>query len=317
MKTLLIINPFSRNGKSGDLAGKAIEYLKTKNLNFDVVEIKQFNDAYYYSVEANTAGIDNIIAVGGDGTINKVLNGFYDNCGNIISSSRFGVIHTGTSPDFCKSYNIPIDITKAADVIINHNIKYIPIGMIRLHSQFQEDHIQINDSFQTKYFACCANIGLGAALARDAGSGIRGYFGDFLGTLISFLKILLSYKGTSYNVLINDQIIELKNIINISVGITRFIASGLKVYKDDTIRDDQFYILKTAEVKLINILKLLKLLYSGKQFINSSLLSIEYAQKIEFLNNAVHPEIEFDGDPAGFLPCSIEIAKDRLPVFTN
>jgi diacylglycerol kinase family enzyme len=320
MKTRLIINPYSRSGKSGALARKVIKYLKDKDLSFDFVEIEHFNDAYNYSVQANLSGINNIVAIGGDGTINKVLNGFYDKCGNKISASRFGVVHTGTSPDFCKSYNIPTEILKAAEVIIKQNISNIPIGMIKLKREFQktnESSSTINSSLETRYFACCANIGLGATLARSASSGIRSYMGDFLGTFISFLKILVSYKGTNYNVLINNEAIELKNIINISVGITKFIASDIKIYKDETIPDDQFYILKTAEVRLAVIPKLLKILYSGKEFSNTSFLSLEYTSRIEIFNNVIHPEVEFDGDPAGFLPCSIEIAKDRLPVFTT
>ena len=89
-------------------------------------------ETFYIS---NKEGIDNIIAVGGDGTINKVLNGFYNENGKRISSSRFGVIHTGTSPDFCKSYNIPTNPMKAADLIIGQQTRSIPVGMIKAKKQ--------------------------------------------------------------------------------------------------------------------------------------------------------------------------------------
>jgi len=311
MKTLLIINPYSRSGKSGALAQKAMTYLKQKNFAFDYVIIKEFDEAYKYSVEANNSGIDNIVAVGGDGTLNKVINGFFDECGNKISGSGFGAIHTGTSPDFCKSYNIPSDPVQAADVIIGQHVKNIPVGMIKLAHTFPPAQSEV------KYFVCCANIGLGAALARSAGSGIRAYLGDFLGTFISFIRILVTYKGTDYKVCINNEEAELKNIINISVGITKYIASGITVYRDEAVPDDQFYILKTGSVKIHNIPALLRILYSGKKFSNKSFLSLEYARRMEIDTSYVHPEVEFDGDPAGFLPCTIEIAKDRLPVFTN
>ncbi len=318
METLLIINPYSRSGKSGALAKGVCRYLQNKNFSFDFTEINNFNDAYNISVQANKDGITNIVAVGGDGTINKVLNGFYDGNGNKISSSRFGVIHTGTSPDFCKSYNIPTNILQAADVIMAQRFINIPVGMIRLNTRPQKNdgYTQKNPD-TTKYFVCCANIGLGASLARSAGSGIRGYLGDFLGTFISLLKILFSYRGTDYNILINSEEREVKNIINISVGITKFIASGIKVYKDDAIPDDQFYILKTNQVRLSELTKLIKILYTGEKFSDTSFLTKEYASQIEIKNNIIHPEVEFDGDPAGYLPCRIEIAKDRLQVFTT
>lgn len=314
MKTLLIINPYSAGGKSAAAAKKLMEYLNGRNYPFDHVEIKHFDDAYNYSFLANRSGIDNIVAVGGDGTINKVLNGFFDNCGNKISSSRFGVVHTGTSPDFCKSYNIPTDVQKATEVIINQHITNVPVGMIKFKSTPPENKVI---SSKTMYFACCANIGLGAALARSANSGIRAYIGDFLGTLTSFIKIILNYRGTDYEALINGREEKLKNMINISAGITKYIASGINIYRDEAVPADQFYILKVPEVKLLNIPKLIKLIYSGRQFSNSPVISMEYARRVEISGNLIHPEVEFDGDPAGFLPCTIEMAKDKLPVFTN
>ncbi len=312
MRTLLIINPYSRNGKSGRLAKKVMERLRSKGFDFDYTEINNFNDAYELSVKANKEGIDNIVAVGGDGTINKVLNGFYNEKGKRISSSRFGVIHTGTSPDFCKSYNIPADPGEAADVIIGQKIKNIPVGKIKLNTDAAGAKPQ-----ETKYFACCANIGLGASLARAAGTGIRAYLGDFLGTLVSFIRILLSYRGTDYRMAADGPLKEYKNVINISVGITKYIASGLKVYRDPAIEEKKFYVMKASNIGLNNILKLLTTVYSGKHFNNTSYLDLSYAGRVEILRSEVNNEVEFDGDPAGFLPCIIEMAEDRLPVFVS
>ncbi|MGE5679844.1 MAG: diacylglycerol/lipid kinase family protein [Bacillota bacterium] len=325
MKTLLIVNTHSRSGKSKILAHNAICYLKEKGVDFDFTEIEKFEDAYSISRMANLSGVENIIAVGGDGTINKVLNGFYDNCGAKVSDSRFGVIHTGTSPDFCKSYNIPTDPVKAAGVIVKQKTTNIPVGMIKLRPVGNypltdyplTNSTLINYTPQTMYFACCANTGLGAALARSANSGIRGYAGDSLGTLISLLKILSKYKGADYNICLDGREGCLDNIINISVGLTRFIASGIKVYRDEGTPENMFHIIKLKQVKLFSIIKLLKILYTGRGFEHSSFISMEYASKIEIHENIIHNEVEFDGDPAGLLPCTIETAKDKLPVFTN
>lgn len=318
MKTLLIINPYSRAGKSACLAKKCIKYLMSRAFQFDYVEIKSFDDAYNLSLQANKDGIENIIAVGGDGTINQVINGFYDDNGNKISDSRFGVIYTGTSPDFCKSYNIPINIYQASDLIINPGIRYIPIGMIKFNNTLTNASISSqHDLIGTKYFACCANIGLGAKLAQSANSGIRKYLGDFLGTFLCLLKIISTFNSTDYQVHINGKSAELKNMYNVSVGLTTYIASGIKVYRDKKNPDDEFYLLKTSNINMKNIIGLLFKVYSGKEFKNTPYISIEYAKNISFSPNRDNPQVEFDGDPAGFLPVTIEIAKDRLPLLIS
>ncbi|MEN8193603.1 MAG: diacylglycerol kinase family protein [Bacteroidota bacterium] len=314
MKTLLIINPNSRGGKSALLAEKAMKHLRRKNIEFEAVFLTEFEDAYNFSVKANEENVGNIIAVGGDGTINKVINGFYDDSGKIKSNCHFGVIYTGTSPDFCKSYGIPTDIIKASDIIINQKTIKIPIGKI----EFQQENRLKNrgDSVQSKYFACCANIGLGASLARKANSGIRSYAGDFLGTFISLLQILRTYRGTDYFVKIDNKSMELNNVYNISVGITKYIASGIKVFQAENKPKSSFYLMKLSNLRFGNIPSMLKNIYSGKEFPNSTFLSIDYVKRIEINNNSMNPEVEFDGDPAGSLPCSIEMAEDKLSLLT-
>ncbi|MGA2298550.1 MAG: diacylglycerol kinase family protein [FCB group bacterium] len=308
MKTLLIINPYSRSGKSAKLSEVCKGYLKERNFQFETAELQNFDDAYKFSLEANRNGYDNIIALGGDGTINKVINGFYDSVGNRISAAKFGVIYTGTSPDFCKSYGIPINIIKASITIINQRTREIPVGMIKFKPSLN------SDNYITNYFGCCANIGLGASLARKANSGIRKYFGDFGGTLISLLQLLVKYRGTNYTIVRDGTEVNEQNVINLSVGITNLIASGIKVPVKEDMADSEMYLLTAAKIRLSNFAKLIYRVYSGKEFKNSEFLFLEYAKKIEIKQNSVHPEIEFDGDPAGYLPCTIEIAKDKLKI---
>lgn len=317
MRTLLIINPYSRNGRSAVYADKAIKYLKSRNFGFEYKFIKDFDDALLISKQANSEGIDNIVAVGGDGTINKVINGFYDFNGNKISDSKFGVIYTGTSPDFCKSYNIPTDYRKAADVIINQKYQDIPVGMIKFNNNIDKadlSGIDSRNSREVRFFACCANIGLGASLARKANSGIRARLGDFLGTFISLIQILSKYKGTDYELQLGNSFKYYKNTINISVGLTKYIASGIKVNSKGHENDSEFYVLAACNLKAYKLPEFLRSIYSGKEFGKSDMLFLDYSDNVEIAFNAEHPEIEFDGDPAGYLPCSIQLTKAKLPL---
>ena len=119
-----------------------------------------------------------IVAVGGDGTINRVLNGFYDERGNRISDASLGVLHTGTSPDFCKSYSIPCQLDQALD----HAFRRLPEkdpgredrpGAAARIRPSTRSPFRTTVVFHARYFACCANIGLGRPLpaVRTAESG--------------------------------------------------------------------------------------------------------------------------------------------------
>lgn len=306
MKYFFILNPASRGGKSQSSFDIIFDYLKKKQIEYEFKETSTLQDAFDLSVYANKNGFDVIVAVGGDGTINKVLNGFYDENGFKVSQAKFGVIYTGTSPDFCKSYNIPIDIDNSLRVLLNGNTKKIYAGKIT-YSKANGDEYN-----KTSYFGCCVNIGLGAALARSANSGIRGYLGDFLGTFLSLIKTLFEYKPSGYMVSIEGVEKKFKNVFNLAIGKTFFIASGIKVENNLVEGDGRFYNLLVRDMKLFDIVNVLKKIYSGKEIVNNRVLGLSYCKNIEIYGCNKNNEIEFDGDPQGFLPCKIEMAKDPV-----
>ena len=311
MKYFVIINPGSKNGKSKKNIDKIIYILQKNNIDFEYRITGELNDAYELSKFANKGIYDVIIAVGGDGTINQVINGFYDQNGRRISKALFGVIYTGTSPDFCKSYNIPVKIDKAIETIKKGKYKSIKIGKIKLSKS------KNNIDFYTKYFACCTNIGLGAMLAKKANSGIRRIFGDFSGTFLSLLITLIVYKKSNFQIIVDGKKEELLNLYNLSIGKTYHIASGIKVNNDLKNNHKGFYLLTVKNLNQFNIINVIGKIYSGKIIKNNNFIKISYCDKIEVLKNNKNPGIEFDGDPSGYLPCMIKEAEDHLDLICN
>ncbi|TGE36325.1 diacylglycerol kinase [Desulfosporosinus fructosivorans] len=319
MRYLLIMNPGSGGG-SKEKVEKILTIFQQSRLEFDYKLTDTLEDAYTLSVEGNTKGYDVIVAVGGDGTINRVINGFYDSEGRRISSSKLGVIHIGTSPDLCNSYNIPLDIEQALNTVFAGKSQEISIGKITytcaydqgLEGQPIQPLSKINRNVQTSYFACCANFGLGASVARSANSGIRKYIGDYAGTFASLIKTLFEYKPNHFSVRFDGQSEVLEKVYNISVGKTTYIASGIKVKNQLTLGDKRFYALTIKEIGWADWFNVLLKLYRGKRFGNTKSMSLQYASSIEVYGNSKNPEIEFDGDPRGFLPCVIETARDPL-----
>jgi diacylglycerol kinase family enzyme len=295
MKYYFIMNPGSKGGNSQKKFTLIHQILMENHIEYDYEVTKNLDDAYTLSVKANEMGYDVIVAVGGDGTINRVLNGFYDKNGKRKSKAKFGVIYTGTSPDFCKSYNIPLKTDKALYTLIKGNTKSIGIGKI----DFRDN---------SKYFACCANIGLGATLARYANSGIRKYVGDKLGTFLSLIKTLCTYKPITVKLskkYAGDEEIEyqkpeyqkIHHVYNISIGKTYYVASGLKIKSDLKEGEPKFYMLTIKD----HPLRAIYALYSGKKF------PLEYSGEITIEGEG---EVEFDGDEGGILPCTISLAEN-------
>jgi len=163
MDYFFIINPGSRHRGGARFIPALLKTLQIRRIDFDFRITETMQDACRFSREANLKGAAVVVAVGGDGTINQVINGFYDDDGKRISSSKLGVIHTGTSPDFCRSYGIPTQPELALEALLRGFTQEVSVARIEYHDQ--------SGSSRRGYFACCASFGLGAQVARAANSG--------------------------------------------------------------------------------------------------------------------------------------------------
>lgn len=302
-KIFFIINPYSGNKRSQRFIPFLKSFMKDNNLSFDYAIIANPKLIKEQAKEANQKGYQIIVAVGGDGTINQVANGFFDQEGKLLSNSLLAAIHTGTSPDFCKSYKIPTNPKSAIKLLLNGNVQKIKVGKI----DFYKDQ-------SVKIFLCATNIGIGANISQKVNLGIRKYLGDKLGTLIATLISLKNYQATDFNIIKQGKKIKITNLINLTIGITPFIASGIKVHNNYCI-DNQFYCLTIKQLKIKQILPTLKILYRGKIIPKKNYLTIDYADNLiieENKNNLV----ECDGDYVGCLPCKISFAKDYLKILS-
>lgn len=124
----LIINPHASRGKARKKAAKVVKILEEKNVEFTAHYTTRAKEAIEIAKKLSDEGATDIIALGGDGTVNEVLNGINP------ETVRLGIIPTGTGNDFVSAAKIPTDVKKAVDIILNGDAKstdYMVCGGIR------------------------------------------------------------------------------------------------------------------------------------------------------------------------------------------
>src|SRR5580765_7108088 len=108
-RTVIIVNPKSQGGRLGRQWNALAETL-TRAFAYEHVETKGPGDATNLAREALRGGADRVVAMGGDGTINEVVNGFFDEQGVAIKpSASFALIPYGTGGDFRRTMGIPLE----------------------------------------------------------------------------------------------------------------------------------------------------------------------------------------------------------------
>ncbi|MBA3061345.1 MAG: diacylglycerol kinase family lipid kinase [Atribacteria sp.] len=126
LKAELIVNLTAGGGKPHKHLNTVLKYLKENGLNFKVCTTSHQGEAVELAQKAADNGAELIVSVGGDGTVNEIVNGIMKS----KNDPPLGIIPLGWANDFIKSTDIPSDIIEACKILIKGKTKKIDIGVI-------------------------------------------------------------------------------------------------------------------------------------------------------------------------------------------
>lgn len=276
MKRFLVLaNPSSHGGRSGRILSLLRELLSEG----EFVVLKNIEEASRLAREAT--GYEAVVACGGDGTVNAVARGVLANRDNAL---KFGVLYTGTSPDFCLEHGIPTDAEEAVAVLRAGVVREIPV-------------LTANGD----PFFCSMNLGMGAMVAATA-NRLRPLLGDALGTLWSILREVV--RGRRYDIKVNGE--EIRSVAHALVTRMPRIAGGLKVALPP-LADDEYALWFARDVSRFGCLRIVWNLYRGNPC--GELRVLRGKTTFASVN---HVALEYDGDPHGALPVAVGFAPRRL-----
>ncbi|MBX2977027.1 MAG: diacylglycerol kinase family lipid kinase [Ignavibacteriaceae bacterium] len=212
-KFIFILNPKSGKGRGAQIFKLLKSLLLEKNINFEIHSTTGKMDANAISQRIDTASTDTIIAVGGDGTVNEIVNG-------IIESKKivkFAVLPIGSGNDFARSVNLLENWQKVLDyILLSDNYKVIDLAKIE---------VKDSKSF-SRYFACNCGIGFEAEVAFQA--SLNKYLKGLPLYLYSVLKVMKNYSSSHYDGKLDTFEINSKKIL-ISIGNGTTAGGGFKL----------------------------------------------------------------------------------------
>ena len=304
---VLILNPGSRGGRGRKRWSFWQEQLRrAPGVKLECRETNDLADPRKIVAEARHA--DTIVAVGGDGTINGVLTGLMD-----LPEPRpvMGVLYSGTSPDFCRFHAIPTDPVGSLATLLARRIRTVDTARVDYCDETGQPH--------SASFGSSANIGIGARVARLANSW-RPRLGDALGTGMALLSSLRGPHPRLSVELDSDAPFHLPNCCNLTIAKNPFIASGLKFDATLSSDDGSLAVLGIYDRRIPSLLGLLPSFYAGRVSPGRGVLR-EQCRRARITTDAAPTgapcPVEFDGDPHGFLPVTIEIQPRSLQLIVG
>jgi YegS/Rv2252/BmrU family lipid kinase len=207
---LFIVNPAAASGRCARVSKKIEEICTHKNIDSNFMYTTKPGDATDFARGA-AGQYTCVVAVGGDGTINEVVNGLMGN------GTKLGVISVGTGNDFIRALNIPAKLEAAIDAILTMKTQKIDIGLAG-----------------DRYFQNGLGIGFDAWVVEETLKVKK-----LRGTAIYFyavLKTIYSYKPPLIRLSYNDVIRE-ENLFMITAGNGTSLGGGFKLTPNALVDD--------------------------------------------------------------------------------
>lgn len=298
----VILNPHAGAGKGSRDRKKIIDILKSSGLNY-VLHVSEFpGHAVNIAKELAYKGETNFIAAGGDGTLNEIVNGFFNGRGAVPSNVVIGMIPVGTGNDWIKTFGIPDDYEKAMQIILAGKKVTQDVGEINYSR---------NGSDTKRYFVNIAGFGFDGLVASNANNlkakGITGFRVYVESLFSSFLK----FSASKTIIEIDGMRVE-KNLFSASVGIGKYNGGGMMQVPEANPVQGIFHITLISKIGLWGILKNFRGLYNGR-FIRDRRVSTYTGKAVNIIPSSPLPG-EADGETLGEGSFNIRILPHGLTV---
>ena len=299
----IVFNPASAGGKTGNHKIRILTELKNQLGNsFEFSETRMKTDATIITREAIKNGCQVVVAVGGDGTVNEVVNGLFENGILLNPDAKLGIISFGTGLGFSQSLGLPKDLAAQIKVIKNDIAKSIDVGRIK----FENNHL-------TKYFVNEFQFGIGGALNKDISPLTKKVLGSFAFGFEA-VKTLFKYKADSFQMIINDKVIT-ESIIGVIIANGAYTGGGMMLTPYASLNDGILDVLLIKDMSILNRIYSFSRIYSAKH-IGLKAFELFKTRSIEFIyKNSL--AVEADGELIDGKCTLVQIMPSILKVISN
>ena len=287
MKRCVIVNPKAGSVKDLDALLKQLARLEPSSLHVT----EDAGAAESFAREAVRNCCDEIIAAGGDGTLNEVVNGMAESGGNV----RIGLIPLGTGNDFARCLELPAGVDENIDIVLSGETKALDV--VRATSD------------RARYFINVSAGGFSGLVDEKLTPELKKTWGPlaYLRSAAAALPELRAYRTT---VEFDGKAKEAVDLYNVVVANGRFVAGGLPIAPDADPADGLLDVILIAARPASEVALVAAQVLLGKH-LNSGVVTFRRAAKVAVSSR---PGMWFnvDGELVGNDPIVFEVMPRAL-----
>jgi diacylglycerol kinase (ATP) len=251
-KIEFIINPVAGQG-AGMMALPEIKRLSSENsMDCDIVSTEYAGHAIELARQAAAAGYEIVVAVGGDGTSNEVLNGLMRAWNEGNRNTRMGIIGIGRGNDFAFGFGIPSGLLPGFQVILQGTHRYMDVGLVTG-----------GDYPQGRYFGNGVGIGFDAVVGFEAMK--LTHLHGFMNYVVAALRtIFLFFNAPLVRIELGDKVITQPSLM-VSIMNGRRMGGGFMMAPEASTDDGMLDLCIAGQLSRIGILTMIPRFMKGTQ----------------------------------------------------
>jgi diacylglycerol kinase (ATP) len=304
MSVLAVVNPRSGGGRTRRDWEKIESALRAGYPGLNVAFTTRRGDATGMVRTALRQGFGEIVAVGGDGTINEAINGFFDEQGRALSPDAiFAFVTSGTGGDFRKSFGIAPGYEAAIARIMQSKVRRIDVGRLTCVSQTGQPVM--------RHFINIGSFGMSGAIVDSVNRArIAKLFGGKFAFAFHSLLDMMFYHPRPVRIRVDGEFDAIFTISTVAVANGQYFGAGMRVAPHAKTDDGLFDVIIMGGTKKSRAMADLKLIYTGEHLNNPAVTALRGSKvvAVPVAETRGRPVlIEVDGESAGRLPATFEI----------
>ncbi len=304
LKTQVIVNPESNRGRTRGRWKEIKEALRSQIREFRYEFTEKPLQAIEISREAVRSGHDLIIGVGGDGTMNEIANGFFEDRRIINPDSALGILPSGTGSDLTKSLGIPGRLKDALKVITEAPSAAMDVGRV----SFRDN----SGSETERLFLNVSDFGVGGEVVKRVNDRrLQRKASSYVRCLVS---AMVNYRSRRIRIRVDGRELPEDEYLIGAIANGRIFGKGMKIAPEARLDDGLLDLVLVKSMKFFEFCRHGWKIFTGTHLSHPK-ISLVRGRTVEALaveeGNVL---LELDGEQLGRLPAKFEILPRSLRI---
>ncbi|OGO77561.1 MAG: hypothetical protein A2Y23_15705 [Clostridiales bacterium GWB2_37_7] len=302
-KVFFVVNPVSAGKKTVKEWPFFEKQLKDKGYRFDWAFTEYPEHATLITREVLKSGYDLVVSVGGDGTMNEVVNGFFENDSLINEAAKLAVFSRGTGCDFIKSFGIKKGFDDFITIFDRNQIQELDVGKVSF--------VHASGQAVSKLFLNISDVGLGGETTRRVNKTkkhLKGLLAFFIGAMLTIFK----YRNKKICLEIDGEVVRHERMNSVIVANAKYFGGGMYISPNSEPYDGFLDIIVIGNFTTFELIRDFHLIYKGEHLTHPKVYHYK-GKKVKITSEPV-ALLELDGEQPGTTPAEFEIMTQSIKV---